>query len=185
MKECAWCGRENDDDALRCRECGTAEFKGDSAKSIESNEPEIETVAEDTYPDLEPDVSFEDDCELCISCLFPNAPGRPFCKRCGAPVNFISTISPAYWPFAMGFGYRQAVRRRPKLIVLIGIWIIFFPGLIAGLFMIPGILFNRYDGLLAIPLISLYNAVSISMVYRVTKNFCTLPKKNFDDTVAD
>jgi hypothetical protein len=26
MKECAYCGRENEDAALRCRECGTEEF---------------------------------------------------------------------------------------------------------------------------------------------------------------
>jgi len=27
MKECAYCGRENEDAAARCRECGTEEFK--------------------------------------------------------------------------------------------------------------------------------------------------------------
>ena len=27
MKECAYCGRENEDAAARCRECGTDEFK--------------------------------------------------------------------------------------------------------------------------------------------------------------
>jgi hypothetical protein len=45
MKECAYCGRENDDDAVQCRECGTAEFKGDitakahSEKAEEPNRP--------------------------------------------------------------------------------------------------------------------------------------------------
>ncbi len=29
MKECDYCGRENEDDAVYCRECGTAEFKND------------------------------------------------------------------------------------------------------------------------------------------------------------
>ena len=28
MKTCAYCGRENDDDAALCSECGTADFKG-------------------------------------------------------------------------------------------------------------------------------------------------------------
>jgi len=27
MKNCAYCGKENDDDAIHCRECGTDEFK--------------------------------------------------------------------------------------------------------------------------------------------------------------
>ena len=28
MKKCAYCGRENEDDAVHCRECGTTEFEG-------------------------------------------------------------------------------------------------------------------------------------------------------------
>src|SRR5229473_3537402 len=31
MKLCAYCGRENDETALQCRECGTKEFKSSSA----------------------------------------------------------------------------------------------------------------------------------------------------------
>ena len=30
MKECDYCGRENADDAVYCRECGTEQFKGES-----------------------------------------------------------------------------------------------------------------------------------------------------------
>jgi hypothetical protein len=30
VKECDYCGRENDDDAVYCRECGTEQFKGES-----------------------------------------------------------------------------------------------------------------------------------------------------------
>ena len=32
MKECDYCGRENEDDAVYCRECGTQEFKNDPPK---------------------------------------------------------------------------------------------------------------------------------------------------------
>jgi hypothetical protein len=31
MKACAYCGRENPDDAANCRECGTSEFKNPPA----------------------------------------------------------------------------------------------------------------------------------------------------------
>jgi hypothetical protein len=34
MKECAYCGRENEDAAVCCRECGTTEFEGDQAPSV-------------------------------------------------------------------------------------------------------------------------------------------------------
>ena len=33
MKFCAYCGHENDDTALQCRECGTEEFKDSNAAS--------------------------------------------------------------------------------------------------------------------------------------------------------
>jgi hypothetical protein len=32
MKECAYCGRDNEDAAECCRECGTTEFKGDAGE---------------------------------------------------------------------------------------------------------------------------------------------------------
>lgn len=40
MKVCAYCGRENDDDATHCRECGTAEFRREeSAQPPQPIEP--------------------------------------------------------------------------------------------------------------------------------------------------
>lgn len=39
MKECAYCGRENSDEATRCRECGTDEFK-----VVASAHPQAEPV---------------------------------------------------------------------------------------------------------------------------------------------
>ena len=33
MKTCAYCGRENDDEAVDCRECGTREFKTPEGKA--------------------------------------------------------------------------------------------------------------------------------------------------------
>ena len=36
MKECAYCGRENEDHAVACRECGTDSFKNDPPKESES-----------------------------------------------------------------------------------------------------------------------------------------------------
>ena len=47
MKHCAYCGKENDDDAVSCRECGTEEFKEAprADKPAESMTPEPEIVA--------------------------------------------------------------------------------------------------------------------------------------------
>jgi len=45
MKTCAYCGRENDDAALRCQECGTEEFNTTAA-------------TERGVPELDPDEEF-------------------------------------------------------------------------------------------------------------------------------
>ena len=37
MKECAYCGRENNDDAVNCRECGTDEFKNFPVTTVPEN----------------------------------------------------------------------------------------------------------------------------------------------------
>ena len=43
MKHCAYCGKENADDTVYCRECGTEEFKeAPLAKPAESVTPEAE-----------------------------------------------------------------------------------------------------------------------------------------------
>ncbi len=39
MKPCAYCGRENEDDAVYCRECGTTEFQGEVAKTTPKPPP--------------------------------------------------------------------------------------------------------------------------------------------------
>ena len=39
MKICAYCGRENDDAAVQCRECGTDEFKSDAPVDTPSLPP--------------------------------------------------------------------------------------------------------------------------------------------------
>jgi hypothetical protein len=46
MKHCAYCGKENDDDATCCRECGTDAFKETAAadKPVESVTPQPDHV---------------------------------------------------------------------------------------------------------------------------------------------
>jgi len=67
---------------------------------------------------------------ICPTCHTLNVPGVAFCRRCGGPLGFISTIGPLETAYTEGFAYRQAVQGRPKFIVVLGIWLIFFPILI-------------------------------------------------------
>jgi hypothetical protein len=55
MKECAYCGRENSDDAVYCRECGTNEFKGEKVKITETNpSPENLQSSKEEFVPLSP-----------------------------------------------------------------------------------------------------------------------------------
>lgn len=165
MKPCAYCGRDNEDNATHCRECGNAEFVVLTAPSS-ATQPEM--AQRMSIPDPEPDVSPTGESALCTSCLFPNVPGTAFCKRCGAPVGFISTIGPLEHIYAEGHAYRQAVEGRPKPIILIGIWLLFFPSLLVCLRLM-------FSGGKAAPLFILIFGgmawICIMMLYRATKNY--------------
>ena len=51
---------------------------------------------------------------ICPACHTLNVPGVAFCRRCGGPLGFISTIGPLETAYAEGFAYRQAVQGRQK-----------------------------------------------------------------------
>ena len=129
MKKCAYCGRENDDAATHCRECGTGEFLAPGPAPTQprveagKDEPEAITPAEDSIPEL----SIPGESAVCPTCHTLNVPDVTFCQRCGAPIGFISTIGPLETAYAEGFAYRRAVEGRPQFIVVVGIWLIFFP----------------------------------------------------------
>ena len=77
MKTCGYCGRENEDSATVCRECGQSEFPSPRV----AQPPEIEREPEI----LEPDVASGQEAAICPFCLFPNVPERKWCKGCGSP----------------------------------------------------------------------------------------------------
>jgi hypothetical protein len=68
---------------------------------------------------------------ICPSCHHHNDPDVTFCERCGAPIGFAATMSPYQQIFAEGFALRQATTGRPRLVFVIGVWILFLPVLLA------------------------------------------------------
>ncbi|MDB6035285.1 MAG: Double zinc ribbon [Verrucomicrobiales bacterium] len=170
MKNCAYCGQENADDASACQECGTAEFNGPTAPSAPVQQT-IEPLAE--FPDPEPDISPEEESALCTYCVFPNSPEASSCKRCGASIGYPSIVGPVDAARASGFMWRGALRGRPKRFVLFSIWVLFLPLLIINSLSALSILFGA-AGAVALPFFWLslgFGAVSFTMLYRVTKNY--------------
>jgi len=176
MKTCGYCGRENEDSAIVCRECGLSEFpetaeeKARAAQSLVEPEPEPEPLA--------PDVTADSEAAICPFCLFPNLPEREWCKQCGTPFN-TSVMGPFEAALAEGFVYRGIVRGRPKPIVLITMWVLCLPLVIVGACMI---LAGFLLGVLPIILFGLvYIAIPGSILFQVTRNFTTIPKPKLDE----
>ena len=70
--------------------------------------------------------------ELCLGCLFPNEAGANFCAKCGAPLTSYASTGPFESLFAEGHVYRQAVNQPRRLIVVLGVWVIFGSMLLAS-----------------------------------------------------
>jgi hypothetical protein len=175
MKLCAYCGRENEDDAVGCRECGTAQFVF-PASSETSSQKETEHVAE--APEPECDVPADGEAALCTYCLFPNLQEASWCKRCGASMSYGSIVGPLDAALASGYMWRGAVRGRPKPLVLVSVWVLFLPKLLVNLLAALSILACGMTGPASLAMLWLtlaFAAVAFMMLYQVTRNYLTIP----------
>jgi hypothetical protein len=66
---------------------------------------------------------------LCPHCLEPIGPQDHFCPHCHGPVTAHACIDPLGQVYASGWGYQHAVSGKPRLVVLVGMWLIFGPSM--------------------------------------------------------
>lgn len=122
-----------------------------------------------TPPPPEPEA---DEQQLCVRCLAPNALSANFCVQCSAPLTAYASTGPFEHILAEGAVYREAARQPKKLIVVIGVWLIFgmlfFGGTIlaSSTFDLPG----RFLGVLLL-------LISLSMIWQTTRNYFSRPRQ--------
>jgi hypothetical protein len=102
-----------------------------------------------------------------------------FCHRCGTPIGTTATLDPLHVIQAEGHLLRKAIEGRPKLVVLVGVWLLFLPALVVS-------------ALYAVNLITAHSSradfvffwcsvglayLSVVILWRVTKNYFTMPAK--------
>src|SRR5687768_12207851 len=87
-----------------------------------------------SQPNPNPDSSQET--EICPQCMTENQPDSHFCAKCGAPLSSYAATGPFESLFAEGHVYRQAAERPRKLIVVLGVWLLFGTTALAGLAMV-------------------------------------------------
>ena len=176
MKTCGYCGRENEDAAVICRECGLSDFPEASEKNAPVAHVQAPAIDEPEIPT--PDVGPDQEAALCPFCLFPNLPDQPCCKQCGTPFN-ISAMGPFEGALAEGFMWRSMVRGRPKRWVLVVVWISCFPWLCFAAFAALGLLLTGVIS--AALLMAVISVVPFMILYQVTKNYVTLPELKLDE----
>jgi hypothetical protein len=78
------------------------------------------------------DPSEPEEAMICPSCHGLNVPDARYCIHCQAPLASTVMLDPIGQIQAQGFAYRQATTGKPNLMVVLGIWVLFFPALIVA-----------------------------------------------------
>lgn len=125
----------------------------------------------------------------CPSCQTVNPEFEPFCRKCGAPIGATATLDPLNVIRAEGHLFRRALEGRPKLVVLLGVWILFGPLLVVTTFSAFNLVLNRSS---RADFVFFWFAVGLAylsavVLYRVTKNYFTIPArlKDSDEEVEE
>lgn len=115
---------------------------------------------------------------VCQSCLHENDSKAAFCEKCNAPIGQYVTTDPVQSAISEGRALSDGIRRPMSPIVVVGIWILFAPFVIAyfvmaGITIIEGDIFNPF----AIG-IGLLGVAFGFLVVKTTRNYLKLKKED-------
>lgn len=132
--------------------------------------------------DVHRDSPEADQKQLCISCMAPNEPSAHFCVKCGAPLSSYASTGPFEGLFAEGAVYRQAAEHPQRLVVVLGVWLIFGMMAMGGLVLIglgrdSGFLFALFGAGLFV--------TSLVMILKTTRNYMSRKKVDVDEKNGD
>jgi hypothetical protein len=112
---------------------------------------------------------------ICPSCLGLNPPEARYCAHCHAPLSSTVMLDPIGQIQAQGFAFRQATAGKPNLIIVVGIWLLFFPVVIsAGIVIVlafTGLFSWSGNVLLEFAAPTLIAAASVVLLYKTTMNY--------------
>ena len=118
---------------------------------------------------------------LCTSCLEENDYGAVYCRRCNSALSLTENHDPLQKLGHEGAVYSKAVEGKPRLVVLVSVWLLFFPVLILSAASAVSLAFEGEAGSLSFVLFWVSTVAaffSLVMIYKVTKNFFKSEKKD-------
>lgn len=120
-----------------------------------------------------------DETITCVSCLTQNSQADAACRKCGYPIGATANLDPLQTIQTEGLLLRKALEGRPKLIVLLGVWILFLPVLVVGA---GGALYfvmnpRSYSDVIFFGALLGLSYIAFLVLYRITRNYLTIPKR--------
>ena len=112
---------------------------------------------------------------VCPSCAAFIGPNETFCPACRAPVSLLANTDPIQRIQTEGFLYSRAVESRPKVVILVCVWLTFLPiAAISGgwlVILLTDGLGSGGTGFVLFWIMAAACVFSVAMLYRITKNY--------------
>ncbi len=118
---------------------------------------------------------------LCVACMKENNGAATFCRFCNAALSLTDNPDHLQRIAMEGALYAKAVEVKPNIVVLVGVWLLFFPILIVSL---PSAISVMLEGEGGTPSFVIFWILIITaifsgtMLYKVTRNYLIGRKKN-------
>jgi hypothetical protein len=124
-----------------------------------------------------------DDLIKCASCQTLNEPFVVFCVACGAPIQRAATPEATPKTLVEDQPLPKKLMRRPRLVVVIGLWMLCFPSMILSAFMMVDIIANyRTSSNIVFFWLTVGTfLLTVFILFRVTRNYLLLAKVSSGD----
>lgn len=118
---------------------------------------------------------------LCVACMKENNGAVTFCRFCNAALSLTDNPDHLQKIAMEGAVYAKAVEVKPNIVVLVGVWLLFFPILIVSLPSAISVMFEGGGGMPSFVIFWILIIITIfsgTMLYKVTRNYYNARKAN-------
>jgi len=118
---------------------------------------------------------------LCLACMKENNGAATFCRFCNHALSLTNNPDHLQKIAMEGAVYAKAVEVKPNIVVVVGVWLLFFPILIVSLPSAISVIFEDGGGTLSFVIFWILIIITIfsgTMLYKVTRNYYNARKAN-------